>query len=154
MLQLKRHYSILTAQAVITLNLFCDWNKAVPQMCGTGGAAAEGRLCQPGWSLYGHRSTGHCSIDLRLSAPSYKSQACKGEPLLVLFRQWDHPFSIPQLTEWCLQKLKILVVFNWHICSGHERQCIFHLHHMHVVGKKKKKNLNKSHFLTKQHIVF
>lgn len=153
MLQLKRHYSILTAQAVITLNLFCDWNKAVPQMCGTGGAAAEGRLCQPGWSLYGHRSTGHCSIDLRLSAPSYKSQACKGEPLLVLFRQWDHPFSIPQLTEWCLQKLKILVVFNWHLLWSWET--MYFPFASHACGwEEKKKNLNKSHFHTKQHIVF
>lgn len=51
-------------------------------------------------------------------------------------------FSMHRLTKQWLQNL--YVVFSWRVCSGHHRQRIFHLHHMHVVGKKGHASIQRS----------
>jgi len=72
--------------------------------------------------------------------PNYPSQVQKGEPSRILFHQCDCSSPCPN----CLQN--VYVVFNWRVCSGYQRQGIFHLHHIHMVGKKVT--------LSMEHIVF
>lgn len=69
---------------------------------------AEWRLCWQSWSPYRHRSTARFSVHLRLPTPNYTSQVWKGEPSLVLFHQWNHPFpclnwqnSACRMSMWC-----------------------------------------------------
>lgn len=99
------------------------------------------------WSLSGHRSTADYSVCLRPLTPNYTSQDWRGEPSLVLFHQRNDQVTIPfHASSESAVPPQRLCGFSWRVCSGHQRQCIFYLHHMWL-GEK-------SCFHTKEHFVF